>query len=78
MDLSFPYVLKSNETRLFQNTDILLSNTLSHPHDNDAMARFLTLMKNIIDIMFRQLAFNLHVTIRLKKEVKILEKIPCR
>ncbi len=43
---------------------------ISHLHDNGNKARFPKIMTNIIDIMFRQFAFNL------KKGVKILEVIP--
>ncbi len=43
---------------------------ISHKCDNGNKARFPTIMKNIIDIMFRQFAFNL------KKGAKILEAIP--
>jgi IS5 family transposase len=43
---------------------------ISHLHDNGNIARFPQMMKNIIDIMFRQFAFNL------KKGAKILEVLP--
>ena len=43
---------------------------ISHKYDNGDRARVPQLMKNIIDIMFRQFAFNL------KKGAKILEIIP--
>ncbi len=43
---------------------------ISHKYDNGNKARFPQIMKNIIDIMFRQFAFNL------KKGAKILEAIP--
>ena len=43
---------------------------ISHLHDNGNKARFTDLMKNLIDLMFRQFAFNL------KKGVKILEVLP--
>lgn len=43
---------------------------ISHLHDKGNKARFPELMKNIIDVMFRQFAFNL------KKGAKILETIP--
>jgi len=49
---------------------------ISHLHDNGNRARFPKLMKNIIDIMFRQFAFNLRVTFRLRKGDKILELLP--
>ena len=32
---------------------------ISHKHDNGNQARFTTIMKNLIDLMFRQFAFNL-------------------
>ena len=43
---------------------------ISHMYDNGNMARFPKIMTNIIDIMFRQFAFNL------KKGAKILDVIP--
>ena len=43
---------------------------ISHLHDNGQRARFTKIIKNNIDIMFRQFAFNL------KKGAKILEPIP--
>ena len=43
---------------------------ISHKYDNGNQARFPEIMKNIIDIMFRQFAFNL------KKGAKILEVLP--
>ncbi len=43
---------------------------ISHKYDNGNKARFPQMMKNIIDIMFRQFAFNL------KKGTKILEVLP--
>ncbi len=43
---------------------------VSHLHDNGNRVRFTKLMKNIIDLMFRQLAFNL------RKGAKILEFLP--
>jgi len=43
---------------------------ISHLHDNGNKARFPKIMTNIIDIMFRQFAFNL------KKGAKILEILP--
>jgi IS5 family transposase len=43
---------------------------ISHLHDNGQRARFTKILKNNIDIMFRQFAFNL------KKGAKILEPIP--
>ena len=43
---------------------------ISHLHDNGSRARFPKLMKNIIDIMFRQFAFNL------RKGAKIFEFLP--
>ena len=43
---------------------------ISHLHDNGNRARFPKLMKNVIDIMFRQFAFNL------RKGAKILEYLP--
>ncbi len=43
---------------------------VSHLHDNGNRARFPKLMKNIIDLMFRQFAFNL------RKGAKILEYLP--
>ena len=43
---------------------------ISHLHDNGNRARFPKLMKNIIDVMFRQFAFNL------RKGAKILEYLP--
>ncbi|MCK5100122.1 MAG: transposase, partial [Desulfobacteraceae bacterium] len=43
---------------------------ISHLHDNGNKARFPKLMTNIIDIMFRQFAFNL------RKGAKTLEVIP--
>ena len=43
---------------------------VSHLHDNGNRARFPKLMKNIIDIMFRQFAFNL------RKGAKILDFLP--
>lgn len=45
-------------------------------HDNGNRARFSELMKNIIDIMFREFALNLRVTFRLRKGAKILEFLP--
>jgi len=42
---------------------------ISHKYDNGNRARFPKITKNIIDIMFRQFAFNL------KKGAKILEPI---
>ncbi len=44
---------------------------ISHLHDNGNKARFPQMMKNTIDIMFRQFAFNL------KKAAKILDVLPC-
>jgi IS5 family transposase len=44
---------------------------ISHLHDNGDKARFPQIMKNTIDIMFRQFAFNL------KKGAKILDVLPC-
>ncbi len=44
---------------------------ISHLHDNGDKARFPQMMKNTIDIMFRQFAFNL------KKGAKILDILPC-
>lgn len=49
---------------------------IRHLHDHGNKARFLKLMINIIDLMFRQFAFNLRVTFRLRKGSKILESIP--
>lgn len=43
---------------------------ISHLHDKGYRARFTKMMKNTIDIMFRQFAFNL------KKGAKILEVLP--
>ena len=43
---------------------------ISHLHDNGNKARFPKMMTNIMDIMFRQFAFNL------KKGAKILEVLP--
>jgi IS5 family transposase len=43
---------------------------ISHLHDTGYRARFTQIMKNTIDIMFRQFAFNL------KKGTKILEVLP--
>lgn len=43
---------------------------ISHLHDNGNRARFTTIMKNLIDLMFRQFAFNL------RKGAKILGVIP--
>ena len=43
---------------------------ISHKYDNGNQARFPKLLKNKIDIMFRQFAFNL------KKGAKILEALP--
>jgi IS5 family transposase len=43
---------------------------ISHLHDNGNKARFPQITKNIIDLMFRQFAFNL------KKGAKILEVLP--
>ena len=43
---------------------------ISHLHDKGNKARFPTMIKNTIDIMFRQFAFNL------KKGFKILEVLP--
>lgn len=43
---------------------------ISHLHDNGDRARFTQIMKNQIDLMFRQFAFNL------KKGAKILEVLP--
>ncbi len=43
---------------------------ISHKYDNGNQARFPKIMKNTIDIMFRQFAFNL------KKGAKILEALP--
>jgi hypothetical protein len=43
---------------------------ISHLHDNGDRARFTQIMKNQIDLMFRQFAFNL------KKGTKILEVLP--
>ncbi len=43
---------------------------ISHKYDNGKQARFPEIMKNNIDIMFRQFAFNL------KKGAKILEVLP--
>ena len=43
---------------------------ISHLHDNGDKARFPKMVTNIIDIMFRQFAFNL------KKGTKILEVLP--
>ena len=43
---------------------------ISHMHDNGDKARFPQLVKNTIDLMFRQFAFNL------RKGAKILEVIP--
>ena len=43
---------------------------ISHKYDSGNKARFPKIMTNLIDIMFRQFAFNL------KKESKILEVIP--
>jgi IS5 family transposase len=43
---------------------------ISHLHDNGGRARFTQVMKNQIDLMFRQFAFNL------KKGAKILEVLP--
>ena len=43
---------------------------ISHLHDNGNKARFTNTMKNLIDLMFRQFAFNL------KKGAKILEVLP--
>jgi IS5 family transposase len=49
---------------------------ISHLHDKGNKARFPTMIKNTIDIMFRQFAFSLRVTFRLKKGAKILEVLP--
>ena len=43
---------------------------ISHLHDKGNKARFPTMIKNTIDIMFRQFAFNL------KKGATILELLP--
>ena len=43
---------------------------ISHLHDNGDRARFTQIMKNQIDLMLRQFAFNL------KKGAKILEVLP--
>jgi IS5 family transposase len=43
---------------------------ISHLHDNGEKARFPKILKNTIDIMFRQFAFNL------KKGAKILNDTP--
>ena len=43
---------------------------LSCLHDNGSKARFPQIMKNTMDVMFRQFAFNL------KKGAKILEVLP--
>ena len=43
---------------------------ISHKYDNGNRARFPKIMTNLIDIMFRQFAFNL------RKGTKILEVIP--
>ncbi|MCF8096173.1 MAG: transposase [Desulfobacteraceae bacterium] len=43
---------------------------ISRLHDNGGRARFTQIMKNTIDLMFRQFAFNL------KKGLKILKTIP--
>lgn len=43
---------------------------ISHKYDNGDQARFTDLFKNLMDLMFRQFAFNL------KKGAKILEVIP--
>jgi IS5 family transposase len=49
---------------------------ISHQHDNGERGRFPKILKNTIDIMFRQFAFNLRVTFRLKKGAKILNVTP--
>jgi len=43
---------------------------ISHLHDNGEKARFTDMFKNLMDLMFRQFAFNL------KKGAKILEVLP--
>lgn len=43
---------------------------ISHMYDNGNKARFTKILKNTIDIMFRQFAYNL------KKGAKILEALP--
>jgi IS5 family transposase len=43
---------------------------ISHKYDNGNRARFTTIFKNLMDLMFRQFAFNL------KKGARILQTIP--
>ena len=43
---------------------------ISHLHDNGEKARFTDMFKNLMDLMFRQFAFNL------KKGAKIIEVLP--
>lgn len=68
---------KLTETEITRNKTISKSRYIveqsfgiSHLHDNGNRARFSKLMKNIIDLMFRQFAFNL------RKGAKILEYLP--